>query len=102
MSSSLHEYIIAHSCIYKVYSLKPVYLSIHSWLDYIANWENFTFSAANTTQIFRVHIIDDLIPEPDETFTVNVSSLDDNCIAGTPAMYVLNVQSNLADTVLGV
>ena len=46
---------------------------------------NFTFSADDPSQIFQVHIIDDLTPEPDEFFTVSVISLDDNCLAGTPA-----------------
>ena len=58
-------------------------------VDYIANWMNFTFSAANPSQIFQVHITDDLTPEPDETFTVNVSSSDNNCLAGTPAIVTI-------------
>ena len=47
--------------------------------DYIANWENFTFSADDPRQIFTVHIIDDPNPESNEYFSVSVSVLDGDC-----------------------
>ena len=46
---------------------------------------DLTFSAENPQQNFTVHIIDDRISEPDESFSVVVNSSDDNCVTGRPA-----------------
>ena len=53
--------------------------------DYFPAWIDLTFSAENPEQNITVHVIDDLISEADEIFSILVNSSDDNCVAGRPA-----------------
>ena len=53
--------------------------------DYFPAWIDLTFSAENPEQNITVHVINDLISEADEIFSVVVNSSDDNCVAGRPA-----------------
>ena len=54
--------------------------------DYSPVWINLTFNASNTEQNITVHIIDDLIPEPDESFYIVVDSSDPEiCVGGRHA-----------------
>ena len=58
--------------------------------DYYPVWIDLAFSADNSEQNISVHIIDDLIPEPDESFYIVVNSSDEeNCVGGRHAIVMI-------------
>ncbi len=76
--------------------------SATSGSDYEAIDQIITFDAGTTSKTVSVTVNDDLIQEPDETFTVSVTPTDSSVIAGTATSAIATIQDDDAKPTVSI